>query len=113
MVTLYQTVMIFLFYFLSSLCRRKSNRVKGNPFRVVRVIPVDMFPHTPHCEVVVLLERVTEKDAKEILEGIMREREEGGAVGGDKGVEDAEKEGGVEMEVVGGGESDMKEERVQ
>ena len=32
-------------------------RAWGDPFVVVRAIPIDMFPHTPHCEVVVLLER--------------------------------------------------------
>lgn len=79
--------------------------MKGNPFRVVRVIPVDMFPHTPHCEVVMLLERVTEKDTKEILEGIVRERGGGGADGV------AEEGGGVEMEVEGG--SEVKEEGLQ
>lgn len=29
------------------------------PFRLVRVRPVDLFPHTPHCEVVALFERDT------------------------------------------------------
>ena len=33
--------------------------MKGNPFRPVSATPVDLFPHTPHCELVVLLERVT------------------------------------------------------
>jgi tRNA (uracil-5-)-methyltransferase len=27
------------------------------PFRPVHACPVDMFPHTPHCELVVALER--------------------------------------------------------
>ena len=27
---------------------------------------MDLFPHTPHCELVVLLERVTEKKLSEV-----------------------------------------------
>lgn len=34
--------------------------MKGLPFRPVKAIPVDMFPHTNHCELVVLFERVGE-----------------------------------------------------
>jgi hypothetical protein len=30
----------------------------GNPLLPVCAIPVDLFPHTPHCELVVLFERV-------------------------------------------------------
>jgi len=30
----------------------------GTPFRPVQAIAVDMFPHTEHCELVVLLERI-------------------------------------------------------
>jgi tRNA (uracil-5-)-methyltransferase len=29
----------------------------GAPFRPVRAMAVDLFPHTPHCEAVLLLER--------------------------------------------------------
>ena len=32
-------------------------RGRGAPFRVSRVVPVDLFPHTPHCELVVLCVR--------------------------------------------------------
>ena len=32
-------------------------RGRGSPFRLVRGIPVDMFPHTPHVELCLLLER--------------------------------------------------------
>ena len=51
----------FLLGFLSSLCRRQSNRIKGIPFRPVKAIPVDLFPHTRYCELVVLFERVDSK----------------------------------------------------
>jgi len=30
---------------------------KGRPFTAVKAVPVDMFPHTNHCEAVMLLER--------------------------------------------------------
>ena len=32
-------------------------RGRGKPFRVSRVVPVDLFPHTPHCELCVLCVR--------------------------------------------------------
>ncbi|XP_027715171.1 tRNA (uracil-5-)-methyltransferase homolog A [Vombatus ursinus] len=40
------------------LCRAPSNRVKGSPFRPVRAVAVDLFPQTPHCEMLILFERV-------------------------------------------------------
>ena len=52
----------FLNMFLVSLCRNVSNRLKGLPFRPVRAIPVDMFPHTSHCELLLLFERLPESD---------------------------------------------------
>lgn len=32
----------------------------GVPFKPIRAVPVDMFPHTPHCELAVLFERARE-----------------------------------------------------
>ena len=52
-------VIVFL-----SLCRRPSNRIKGAPFRPVSATPVDLFPHTHHCEVVILLERLKPHELK-------------------------------------------------
>lgn len=40
-----------------SLCRAPSNRVKGTPFRPVKAVAVDLFPQTPHCEMLILFER--------------------------------------------------------
>ena len=34
-----------------------SKRWTGQPFTAVKAVPVDMFPHSDHCEMVVLLER--------------------------------------------------------
>eukprot|EP00128_Syssomonas_multiformis_P007275 Colp12_sorted_trinity150504_noHs@33883 len=42
------------------LCRPTTNRFAGTPFRVVRAAGVDLFPHTKHSEMVLLLERVSE-----------------------------------------------------
>ncbi|KAJ1915791.1 hypothetical protein IWQ60_008320 [Tieghemiomyces parasiticus] len=39
------------------LCRPPTNKFPGEPFRPVRAVPVDLFPHTEHCEVVVELVR--------------------------------------------------------
>ena len=41
-----------------NLCRRKSNSIKGLPFQPICTIPVDLFPHTHHCELIILLEHV-------------------------------------------------------
>jgi len=40
-----------------SLTRQPSKRVTGEPFIVKEVVAVDMFPHTEHYELVILLER--------------------------------------------------------
>ncbi|XP_073415144.1 tRNA (uracil-5-)-methyltransferase homolog A [Dendrobates tinctorius] len=40
------------------LCRAPSNRVKGRAFRPIRAMAVDLFPQTPHCELLILFERV-------------------------------------------------------
>ncbi|KAK2145992.1 hypothetical protein LSH36_641g00053 [Paralvinella palmiformis] len=45
---------------LLDLTRSESRRVKGPPFRLIQAIPVDLFPHTPHFELVMLLEREDE-----------------------------------------------------
>ena len=56
------------------------HRVKSmpisEPFRPVKAMAVDLFPHTPHCEMVMLLEREMNKDAaifKEFCQSIMEE----------------------------------------
>lgn len=36
-----------------------SNRMKGLPFRPVKAVPVDLFPHSPHCELVLVFERIS------------------------------------------------------
>ncbi len=41
-----------------------SHQFKGLPFRLVSATPIDLFPHTPHCEVVFLLERITKDELK-------------------------------------------------
>jgi tRNA (uracil-5-)-methyltransferase len=38
--------------------RPTSKTYHGAPFVPVRAVPVDMFPHTSHCELIVYLERV-------------------------------------------------------
>lgn len=40
-----------------SLCRPKTNNYPGEPFQILKAVPVDMFPQTDHCEVVLLLQR--------------------------------------------------------
>lgn len=37
--------------------RQISKRISGDPFRVVQAVPVDLFPHTEHYELVLMLER--------------------------------------------------------
>ncbi|GJQ08268.1 hypothetical protein GpartN1_g59.t1 [Galdieria partita] len=45
------------------LCRPKSNAFRGEPFRPIRAIGVDMFPYTEHVELVTLFHRI-ESDTK-------------------------------------------------
>lgn len=47
------------------LCKNCSKTMKGDPFVPVVAVPVDMFPHTPHCELVVLFERVEPEPVEE------------------------------------------------
>ncbi|XP_065343582.1 uncharacterized protein LOC135941783 isoform X2 [Cloeon dipterum] len=42
---------------LVHLAKQASKTTPGDPFLPVRVIPIDMFPHSKQCEVVILLER--------------------------------------------------------
>ncbi|XP_046277002.1 tRNA (uracil-5-)-methyltransferase homolog A isoform X3 [Marmota monax] len=50
------------------LCRAPSNRVKGIPFRPVKAVAVDLFPQTPHCEMLILFERVEHPNSTGVLE---------------------------------------------
>ena len=49
-----------------------SNLYRGDPFIPKRIIPVDLFPHTPHFELVMFFERfplmqlVAEKEAESV-----------------------------------------------
>lgn len=36
---------------------RLKSMPKSEPFQPVKAMAVDLFPHTPHCELVMLLER--------------------------------------------------------
>ena len=45
-----------------------SNRVKGTPFRPVKAVAVDLFPQTPHCEMLILFERVEHPNGAGALE---------------------------------------------
>ncbi|XP_020016248.1 tRNA (uracil-5-)-methyltransferase homolog A isoform X2 [Castor canadensis] len=50
------------------LCRAPSNRVKGTPFRPVKAVAVDLFPQTPHCEMLILFERMGHPNGTGALE---------------------------------------------
>lgn len=52
-----------------SLARPQSKQYKGEIFIPIRAIPVDLFPHTPHFELVILFERWDELRWKHIMEG--------------------------------------------
>uniref|UniRef100_A0AAV1TLP7 tRNA (Uracil-5-)-methyltransferase n=1 Tax=Peronospora matthiolae TaxID=2874970 RepID=A0AAV1TLP7_9STRA len=40
------------------LCGPGSNSLQGRAFEPVHAAPVDMFPHTPHCEMIIVFDRV-------------------------------------------------------
>uniref|UniRef100_K3WPJ1 RRM domain-containing protein n=1 Tax=Globisporangium ultimum (strain ATCC 200006 / CBS 805.95 / DAOM BR144) TaxID=431595 RepID=K3WPJ1_GLOUD len=44
------------------LCGPKTKTLVGEPFEPVHAAPVDMFPHTPHCEMIIVFERVKSKN---------------------------------------------------
>lgn len=39
------------------LCRAESKRIFGAPFKLTKVVPVDMFPNTPHVETILVFDR--------------------------------------------------------
>ena len=43
--------------------RMTSNAYKGEPFYPTKVIPVDLFPHTNHFELIILFKRFPLKEA--------------------------------------------------
>lgn len=40
------------------LCGPSTKGMQGEAFQPVHAVPVDMFPHTPHCEMIIVFERV-------------------------------------------------------
>ncbi|PIK39048.1 hypothetical protein BSL78_24116, partial [Apostichopus japonicus] len=42
---------------LNRLCRPVSIRYRGTPFRLTKAVPVDLFPHSKHCELILLFQR--------------------------------------------------------
>jgi tRNA/tmRNA/rRNA uracil-C5-methylase (TrmA/RlmC/RlmD family) len=46
-----------------ALCRPRNDGAPL-PFRAISAKPFDMFPHTPHCELLCLFERLSEEEAK-------------------------------------------------
>ena len=49
------------------LCRPTSNQYKGMPFRPARAVPVDLFPHTVHCELLVEFRRIPSEDTTHVV----------------------------------------------
>jgi tRNA (uracil-5-)-methyltransferase len=46
------------------LCAPPTKRYTGRPFRIVSATPVDMFPLTNHCEMVMTFDRLTDDEMK-------------------------------------------------
>ena len=47
------------------LCGPRTKNMDSAPFRPVRAVPVDMFPHTSHCELVTLFDRGDEETGED------------------------------------------------
>lgn len=41
-----------------TLCGPSTKSIQGQAFEPVQAVPVDMFPHTPHCEMIIVFDRV-------------------------------------------------------
>ncbi|CEG46341.1 23s rrna (uracil-5-)-methyltransferase [Plasmopara halstedii] len=41
-----------------TLCGPNTKSIQGQAFKPVYAVPVDMFPHTPHCEMIIVFDRV-------------------------------------------------------
>ncbi|KAE9336269.1 hypothetical protein PF008_g13099 [Phytophthora fragariae] len=41
-----------------TLCGPSTKALQGQAFEPVHAVPVDMFPHTPHCEMIIVFDRV-------------------------------------------------------
>ena len=46
------------------LCCPATKKYRGLPFKPTRAQPVDMFPLTPHCEMVMTFDRMTAEEAQ-------------------------------------------------
>mmetsp|Transcript_22626 Transcript_22626/g.47471 ORF Transcript_22626/g.47471 Transcript_22626/m.47471 type:complete len:384 (-) Transcript_22626:366-1517(-) len=46
------------------LCGPATKKYRGLPFKPTRAQPVDMFPLTPHCEMVMTFDRMTKEEVK-------------------------------------------------
>ncbi|XP_019557004.3 tRNA (uracil-5-)-methyltransferase homolog A [Aedes albopictus] len=58
------------------LMRPCSKAMRGTPFVLKKALPVDLFPHTPHVELVLLFEREPEKEEAEMTEVEEKEGDE-------------------------------------
>ncbi|CAO3599675.1 unnamed protein product [Absidia cylindrospora] len=46
----------------TTLCRPQTSRHKGLPFKPVRAVSIDLFPHTDHCELMIEFARIKPED---------------------------------------------------
>jgi tRNA (uracil-5-)-methyltransferase len=44
------------------LCSPCTKKYRGLPFKITSAQPVDMFPHTDHCEMVMVFDRMTQEE---------------------------------------------------
>merc|ERR1712013_231155 len=98
---------------LISFCRPQSKRMPGVPFRTVRAVPVDLFPHTSHCELIVELHRCDdpyEEKKEEVKVEVQSPREEKMAKGSENKEEDEKMEDENLKEVQTVTEEEIKEE---
>ncbi len=87
------------------LCGPPSQKFSGEAFRPVRVVPVDMFPHTEHCEAVCVFSRGSEVADTAAVETAVQEGGGGGkAEAAEEGGGESEAAAAAPMEAGGGGE---------
>lgn len=91
------------------LCRPESKTARGDPFLPRKIVPVDLFPHTPGFELVIYFERIS---AQEIAKFEVKEESGNDKSFQDNDTSEADNENEDEIEDVTVNGKEIKKEKV-